>query len=193
MQSNPAKHHRILTHPVFLALMGILFVVFFLFIMPAGEALIYQNQPSSLLDMLFHYTPDQTGQLIQSYGSEGRAAYIQFTWTYDLAFPLVYGLFFYSILTALIKRSNPTWSLLRRAACLPILTMSADYLENAGITMLLKSYPVLNNTFIRISSCFTSLKWVLLVLTSLSAGYLVIQLVITSRQALRTKDPENCS
>jgi len=44
-------------------------------------------------DTSFLYTPDDLLRQAEAYGAQGRAAYVRARWTFDLAFPLVYGFF----------------------------------------------------------------------------------------------------
>jgi hypothetical protein len=66
---------------------------------------------------------------------------------------------------------------LPHVALLPILAAGFDYLENAGVIILASKYPKRMILLARLSSTFTSLKWVTI---ATSVGLIAIALVLGS-------------
>lgn len=117
------------------------FVVFAFTVLPAkaADAALYTPVGASFDTSLF-YTPAQAIERAFSYGEDGRAAYIFDRWTFDLAFPLVYGLFMLSAWAFSIKRlsagpgkGKPAYGWL----LVPALGIALDFAENTAVTLLM--------------------------------------------------------
>ena len=71
-------------------------------------------------------------QMAEAYGQQGRQAYIRARFTFDLVWPIAYGLFLTTAISWLLSKALPDgsrWHLLNIA---PVLGMLFDYLENIG-------------------------------------------------------------
>lgn len=101
-------------------------------------------------------------------GDEGRVIYRNFM-LLDVFFPLIYGLTFASLIF-LVFRSKQNW--LKRLFVIPLLTASADYLENIFIAISFAGFPSPNLTTVAIASSATQLKMVF-------NGLLILSLIIT--------------
>jgi len=112
-------------------------------------------------------TPDTTGvysaeellRMAESYGIQGRQAYIHARFTFDLAFPLVYA-FFLSICTSwilarLLSPGTP-WRLLN---LLPLGAMLFDLLENVCTSIVMAAYPAVPLAAAYLAAIFTPIKW----------------------------------
>ncbi len=113
------------------------------------------------LDMRFSYTPEQAYRMIAAYGEEGRRYYATIALTLDTIFPLLVALLFGLAFTYLIERTRSPRSPLLRLRYLPLAAMLADLLENAGIVSMLLSYPDRLNALARLTSLFSTAKWLL--------------------------------
>jgi hypothetical protein len=131
----------ILAKPRFFAAATAVFVVFAFTVLPAkaADAALY-TPPGASFDTSLFYTPAQAIERAFSYGEEGRAAYIFDRWTFDLAFPLVYGIFMLSAWAFSIKRlasgagqAKPAYSWL----LVPALGIAFDFVENTAVTLLM--------------------------------------------------------
>jgi hypothetical protein len=131
----------ILAKPRFFAAATAVFVVFAFTVLPAkaADAALY-TPPGASFDTSLFYTPAQAIERAFSYGEEGRAAYIFDRWTFDLAFPLVYGVFMLSAWAFSIKRlvsgagqAKPAYSWL----LVPALGIAFDFVENTAVTLLM--------------------------------------------------------
>jgi hypothetical protein len=119
--------YRVSTRPVVLtALAG--FIAFMIFVLPAqaNQAESYAGGAGSP-DTSFFYTPTDLYEMAEAYGPDGRAAYVQARYTFDVVWPLVYLAFLATtiswILARLIRPGNP-WRLLN---LVPVLATLFDW------------------------------------------------------------------
>jgi hypothetical protein len=132
---------KILSKPLVLALALVLFVMFMLLGYPVmGALMIEHTPPGAAFDLAFAYSPAEALRKAALYDEAGRAAMIALHWTYDLAFPVVYGLFLASmwawglrLLAGASRSSLPRYRLL----LVPLAAPLFDLLENAAVAVLL--------------------------------------------------------
>jgi hypothetical protein len=138
-------------------------VLFMVFVLPAeAESARIRSGGAESPDTSFFYNPEELGQWAEEYGENGRRAYIQSRWTFDLVFPLVYTAF----LTFGIS-----WLSLRVAApeskfmLLNLIALSAgamDILENSGTSLVMGFYPAKSIAISYLTAGFSGLKWIFL-------------------------------
>lgn len=166
----------------------IIYGVFAAIIMPSSAAQMDENAvaASGPLDLLFSYSPQTAFAHIESYGEQGRAAYIKFSLIVDTAYPIVYTLLFIVIIYLLAVRLWPKRPKLHRLALVPIAAFIFDLCENQSIVAMLKSYPKAPENIAKIGSIFTSLKWI-----SVGASFTVILVLLCLwlARVLRKKTP----
>ncbi len=143
-------------------LFGLILVVnllLFPLFMPSAEGL----KP---LDVRFCYTPDDAYDMIGAYGDNTRDRYIKGIIILDFIYPVIYTFFLGFTLFLLYRKTAPS--------LIPLLILAFDYIENTGIIILLSTYPDRITLVAWVTSIFTSLKWilVLLVLAAIMAGVL---------------------
>ncbi|OHD82506.1 MAG: hypothetical protein A3J97_11640 [Spirochaetes bacterium RIFOXYC1_FULL_54_7] len=144
--------------------------VFMATILPAkaGDAASYTPVGASF-DTSFFYTPAQAIERLGLYSPEGRAAYVYDRWTFDLAWPLVYGFFLLSGwafgMSCLVPaegkgrdRGSAFWLLV------PALSIFFDFVENAAVTVLMLAYPAAPLGAAVAASVGTVIKWVFVVI-----------------------------
>ena len=73
------------------------------------------------------YAPDDLYTAAQAWGETGRSAYVRARVTFDVVWPLAYGIFLLTGLTWLWGRATSPGSRWRRIALLPILVVLLDY------------------------------------------------------------------
>ncbi|MBD2699705.1 hypothetical protein IC229_03585 [Spirosoma sp. BT702] len=132
------------------------------------------------IDLLFGYDPARIIEMIGCYGPEGRAVYAQGEMTIDLAYPIIYTALCCIILTLLFR--NRTYAPFPLVNVFPVAVLVMDYLENACIVYLIKSYPDLSSLIASLCSIFTNLKWGLFFVVVALAVYGLIRLAIGGRQ-----------
>jgi hypothetical protein len=115
----------------------------------------------SPLDTHFTYTPSQAYSTLAAYGPAGRAFDLGSELTLNLAYPLINCLFLSLASLYLLQRAAPGQPLLSRLALLPFLALTANYLENAGLIVILLNYPTQLTAIAEITGLLTATKWVL--------------------------------
>ncbi|NSW53845.1 MAG: hypothetical protein HPY85_15195 [Anaerolineae bacterium] len=143
-----------------LALVGLLvFAAFIAFILPeqarsAAQAANGAEAP----DGRFFYTPRELYQTAETFGPDGRSAYILARWTFDVAWPLAYTLFLGTGISWLLKRAaiGNGWKYLN---LVPLTGMVFDFLENTAVTVVMARFPQTSPVFAALAAVFTPLKW----------------------------------
>jgi hypothetical protein len=161
---------------------GLLFVMvvcFMTWLLPSATASLERlsGMPDAVLDKRFTYSPDEAYALLSAYGDAGRDRYLRNAVMLDLLFPFSYGMF----LTLLGMRVS-LWictpsGFLPHVSLLPLLAVGFDYLENTSVVILAWKYPTRMAPLVRLSSTFTSLKWVTI---ATSVGLIVVGLLLGS-------------
>ncbi len=159
----------------------VLFLTFSLLTLPveSARAAEYGRGLGSPDTKLF-YTGQQLQTMASTYGDEGRAAYIHARFTFDLAFPFVYGLFFLlanSYLLGKTTRSGSGWRLLNLLPCLAVLF---DLAENISVSAVMASFPSFNPVVVTLAQIFTPLKW-LFVSSSMALSVVLCLVWVISR------------
>ena len=121
------------------------------------------------IDTNIRYSVEDLYSIIGGYSREVRLAYIYQRFTFDLIWPLVYGLFIivttaYLLIKIKLKRLN---SLIY----FPFAAVAFDFLENISVSILMFIYPIRINVLALLASLFTTLKWITL-------SYSFIQIII---------------
>jgi hypothetical protein len=147
----------------------LVYLIFGLYIMPHGLARIQQlsRKKVEVLDLQFSYTPERARSILAEYTDESRAFTIRFNAIDDGLYPIVYT-FLILIMMAWLSRSLTAYGV--RAGylhLLPFVVMLSDYSENTCIITMLRKYPDVPDWLVRLSSCFTTIKWSLLGLEAL--------------------------
>jgi hypothetical protein len=95
-----------------------------------------RKYPVKTLDGRCLYKPSSVAGILGQLG-DSRTQYFEQETTIDLIFPMVYGLMFVTAIVSLIPGAGaPRWLVV-----LPVLTVMADYCENATVIAMLKRYP----------------------------------------------------
>ena len=110
-------------------------------------------------DTTFFYTPAELNRMAESYGSDGRQAYIRARFTFDLVFPLVYGAFLATSLSFLLGRSLDEASSWRRLNLIPLAAVLLDLLENINAALVMAAYPAPQPLAAALATIATPLKW----------------------------------
>lgn len=132
---------------------------------------------NGVIDLTFGYNPEKTLAIVADYSPEARVFYAKTEMTTDIAYPIVYALFFGIILSLLFK--NKAYSPLKWVNILPFFSLLFDYLENATIVSLLNSYPAQNQTIVVLCEITKLLKWISFGAVILLIFYGLIKLAIS--------------
>lgn len=147
-----------------------LFLVFMVIVLPvqAQQAAEYASDSQSP-DTSFLLGPSELYDIAAAYGPTGRRQYIQARWTFDVIFPLVYGLFFFSAINSTLRRVWPNRPWLSRLALLAPAAIAADLLENSALSGLMALYPRQIAGLAILATALSTLKWLLVSLAMVVA------------------------
>ena len=141
-------------------------------ILPGQQAKIEANpNAAGPIDLQFFYTPEKAYGMIASYGDEIRASYRTFELTGDIAYPIVYTLFFALAITWLFQRGFASNSNMNQYNVVPFGAWLFDLFENLCIVTMLSIYPSTPSALAWISTIFTMVKWLFAVASVLLLLY----------------------
>ena len=116
------------------------------------------KSPNTLpLDLYFSYSSDEVYNLFANFSPAELKTYMITELTVDIVYPIVYSLLFAFVIFKLSGKAI--------FSMVPILVMFLDYLENIGIVTMIHYYPHQLNSVATITSIFTSLKWILVIVS----------------------------
>ncbi len=149
----------------------LLFLIFMIFILPNEAAASSANGIEQSPDTSIFYTSQTLYRLADEYGEAGRDFYITQRFTFDLIWPIVYGLFLISSVGFLTYRiNNPKY---KQIFLLPLLAMLFDYLENISVSITMSRYPSLTPIISHLAGFMTLFKWLILMLAVIALIYLL--------------------
>lgn len=138
----------------------------------APELVLFDMSPAG-------YSYDEAMVLLNTLGIEGRSRYLNVQLPIDLVYPVLFAICYAFLITWVLKKSLSTQSKWFLVAFIPLLAGLFDYLENAGIALMLNTFPDVSEGLVAISSGFTIVKSVLTTLFFIallvSLLYLAIQ------------------
>jgi hypothetical protein len=168
--------HRI-SNGRFLALLAIVFVVMNLFLALSPSSPINalrRYADGSILDMEFNFSPDRAYDVLSAYGDTGRQYYASVFSILDLITPVVMNIFLAALLSIISRQVFAPYSHLQAVNLLPLGALVADYLENLGIVLLIRFYPLRLEGLARAASLATDFKFLF---TFASLVFILIGLV----------------
>jgi hypothetical protein len=148
----------------------IVFLAFMIFVLPAESNKSTELGIEQSPDTSFFYTKEELYFIADSYGEEGRAFYVNQRFTFDLIWPIAYGLFLTMTLAYLGKNASSKW--IRKAFYLPIGSVVIDYLENIMTATVMYRYPKETMIFSDLAGFVTALKWI-----SLSLSFVILLVI----------------
>jgi hypothetical protein len=111
-------------------------------------------------DMSLFYSAEDLYTLAESYGENGRTAYIQARVTFDIIFPLVYTAFLATSISWVFSRIITEDSKWQLAGTVPVMGMVFDFLENGAVSLVMARYPDSTPIIVSLAPILTLLKWV---------------------------------
>jgi len=138
-----------------------IFFLFMFIVLPdqAASAESYSGDAGSP-DTSFLYQPETLFEMAEAYGQEGREAYIRARFTFDLAFPLVYGGFLVFTISWFLGKALDEGSRWRLFNLAPVLGVIFDLLENIAASLVIGLYPERLSAIAWLASIFTLVKWI---------------------------------
>ncbi|OEF96578.1 hypothetical protein [Desulfuribacillus alkaliarsenatis] len=151
--------YRNINVKIFLAV-AIIFVLFMILVLPQVAEHSYEvTGTKSSPDTSFYYTASILYEIAEAYGEQGRVYYISSRFTFDVIWPIVYGVFLIAALTFVYQRISieSRW---RRIHLLPFVGVGFDFLENIGASIVMARYPKTTPIIAELTPVFTLLKWI---------------------------------
>lgn len=164
---------RILLDKRFIKVITLLLIIFMLIGLPLFQWIRSKYIGVAFMaDTSLFYSSNHFNKMIESYGPSGRKLDLILRWTFDLIYPLVYSIFFLTILVYLrdkIKRVS------KYLLYLPLIALIMDLIENTLVSLLLIQFPKTREGLVYILQVFTGLKWFsILVIMILIIRYWII-------------------
>jgi hypothetical protein len=168
--------YRISTGWVSLVALGV-FLIFTILVLPRQTASAEQNNAGAgTPDLSFYYSSAELYRMAEAYGEQGRQAYLQARWTFDLLWPIVYAAFLSTAISWLFKPRLPLGSKWRIANLVPLIGMLFDYLENISTSLVMLRYPQPCPVGAVFAPIFTPLKWI-----SVGGSFILLLIGIAAR------------
>ncbi len=141
-----------------------IFALFMAFVLPGQAAKAAEGTPDGAsFDTSFFYTPAQAFDRAAAHTPEARFAYVAARWSFDLAFPLVYGLFALAGWAFGLARLGPWLQARPRLALVALLGPAFDFAENIAATVIMASVPARPLGWGIAASIATPVKWLFVV------------------------------
>jgi hypothetical protein len=138
----------------------ILFLVFTATVLPYQSKLARAQSGETAPDTSFFLTVKELYEIANSYGDDGRVAYVRARFTFDLIWPIVYTLFLASGISWLYSRSFNLESIIQRVNLVPVIGMVLDYIENITASIVMLRYPERTPLVDLATVIVTPVKWV---------------------------------
>lgn len=158
-------------------LLGIVFILFMIIVLPMMSELLFNVTNSNMSpDTSMSFDINGYYNMLEMYGAQGRKYYIVQRWTFDVLWPLVYGLFFVSLILYLSDRLHAS----RRYFVIPLLGVVFDFIENIIASITMGIYP--NRVdflyyLLRVTSMF---KWSFILISSV---IIITQVIIIVKKS----------
>jgi hypothetical protein len=154
------KLKTLLREPWVILASWLLLVMFMVVVLPAVSYTTYEMGLTQSIDTNFSFNPEQIYPILESYGVEGRAYYLRQRWTFDLVWPLLYGLPLWLTNHRLMPLLQ--WQKVYVLNATPLLAILFDYLENSVFSIMVLAYPNPLNFFAFLGVSLNFIKWVML-------------------------------
>ncbi len=154
----PTKHVTIRN----LLILTVVYMIFPLFVLPNAQRTLAEasGDPNyAPLDLRPGFSPDQAWEALDVLGETGRQQYQFMEMVMDVAYPLVYGVFFAFMIVFLFRQVGGRLAKITAVAWFPIVGMVADWLENIGILQVLSAFPERADGWARFASVAGQAKW----------------------------------
>jgi len=138
----------------------------------------------SMLDVSRGYDIHLAEKFITKTPKEALSFYLRCFLPVDLVFPIIYALFFSFTLAFLFSKLTLKTNKIELLLLFPFLMAATDYIENIGIAFMIVMNPKFNNVFAAVIMFFSSLKWHLGGIISLS---IIITFIILMIKIIKNK------
>jgi hypothetical protein len=111
------------------------------------------------------YSPEDVRKFFEAIGEDGRRLYARTERTLDVAFPIIYGSLFVTLLILLYERHGAKYLVL-----VPILQVLMDFGENFTLSSLARRFDGKAQPRAKLAVVFTRIKFLLLAISALLIG-----------------------
>jgi hypothetical protein len=161
--------------PWMILLSWLVFILVLLFVLPGVSQANEVNGLLESMDTNFSFSPTQLVGILESYGREGRSYYVLQRWTFDLYYPLVYGVPISLSLYGLLNHTK-----YQRIAWLGLIASTMDYVENVVFTIAALTFPSHTLGWVTIGVIFSVAKWL-----ALGGGFFLVLVLVIRRLFLK--------
>jgi hypothetical protein len=163
-----------------IALLALLiFLLFGALVLPRQAALAEQiSGGAGSPDTTLFYSTEDLYNVAKEYGQEGRRAYIRSRYSFDVAFPLVYGFFLVTAISWFAVKLPQTASKIRLVNLAPLIGVLFDFFENAATSIVMLRYPAKTALIASIAPIISILKWVFVYGSFLILSVLIIYWIL---------------
>ena len=141
----------------------VLFAGFIVLVLPAQAAAgSFYTSLHPAPDTERWYAPEDLYTAAEAWGEAGRSAYVRARVTFDVVWPLAYGIFLLTGLSWVWALATSPGSRWRRIALLPVLVVMLDYVENICTATAVARYPARTPVLAELAPVFTAAKWLTL-------------------------------
>ena len=137
----------------------IIFLVFTATVLPVQSEKASKDSGPNSIDTSLFTTVEERYEIAESYGEEGRDAYIYARFTFDLVWPIVYTVFLTSLISWVFTRAFNEGSVWQKSNLIPVTGMMLDYLENISASIVMLRYPARTPFIDLAATLFTPMKW----------------------------------
>lgn len=178
------KSFRFLEHIT--SLPAVLVLAFVSVLFPLLLFPMYGPGNMELLDLHFSYNSELAYRYLEEIGEKGRNTYLSFALSCDLIFPVFYSLTLSMALLLIVRRLPQTNCIFRYICLFPSFIVVADWFENLNLACVIHAFPKRLDSIAGFASFFTSLKWLLIILTVIMLSVLLVySIAIGSRGTSR--------
>jgi len=162
----------------------LIIITFILFMISMRLMRFYANSlPESnklILDLRFGYNTDNVNNFLLELSEDGRNYYVNTFHFVDTFYPIIYCMFYLTVLSYLIKKCFPKTKIL---LVLPVAGMICDFIENILLNYIVKNHDNIMENIVNVSSIFTVVKFIM-IYTSLALSILFLIVIIIKRKKL---------
>ena len=146
---------------IFLILFIVFEVVFFNSGNPVGRFIMADIPANTIFPDLMEkgYSGEELSKFFIELGARGRQIYFRNIFLVDIILPVLYALFYLFILKFLVVKITKIRQVKYAFITLPVIAALFDYTENICMLFLIKQFPDINESLIKISSFATVMKW----------------------------------
>ena len=156
-----SKHFYKYSTPFITIASVVVFLLFSVTILPAQSAAAEAYSGSEgTPDLSFLYTPSDLYQMADQFGSGGRIAYVKARFTFDLIFPIIYGVFLVTTISFLLDTLYQPSRWQRQLNLIPVAGVLFDLLENSAASIVITRFPDLSPISASLAPIFTLVKWI---------------------------------